>query len=335
MPAEWEPHERCLMAWPTRTELWGELLEAARRDYATVATAIARFEPVLMLVTADELDAARSVCGPGVELVAFELDDSWTRDTGPLFARGGDGGGLVGVDFEFNGWGGKYTPHDRDATLAARVLELLGVPRDPVELVLEGGAITVDGEGTLITTESVLLNENRNPGRSREQIEALLAEHLGVETIIWLAAGLVEDRDTDGHVDNVCAFVAPGRVLVQAEPDPDKPNHQTLTANAQQLRASRDARGRELDVLELPVLPYVSDAPLPTVAPYLNFYLANGAVIVPVTGTGDDARALELIAVALPGRVVVPVPGATLARGGGGVHCITQQVPVAERALGR
>lgn len=325
MPAEWEPHERCLMAWPARPELWGEHLDAARAEYAAAANAIAPFEPVLMLTPPAELEEARTRCRDGVAIVEFELDDSWARDTGPLFAFRATHD-LVGVDFRFNGWGEKYVPYDHDATLAARVLELLDVPRDAVDIVLEGGAITVDGEGTMIGTESALLNENRNCGVDRGRIEALLAEHLGIDTFIWLEAGLAEDLDTDGHVDNVCHFIAPGRVLVQTQPDPDRPDHVTLAANAEQLRSSRDARGRELEVLELPVLPYLPDAD-PTPVPYLNFYLANDAVIVPVTGAVDDRRALELIATALPGRAVVPVPGATLARGGGGVHCITQQVP--------
>ena len=325
LPAEWEPHERCLMAWPVRAELWGEWLEDAKRDYATIAAAIARFEPVLMLAPPGEAAEARDRCGAGVEVIEFELDDSWTRDTGPLIVRN-ETGELIGVDFEFNGWGGKYVPYDRDATLAARVLELLGIPRQPVNCVLEGGAITVDGEGTLITTESAVLNDNRNPGLSAAEVSSLLGSHLGAHKVIWLDCGLLEDRDTDGHVDNVCHFVAPGRVLVQTEPDPAKPNHARLEANAHQLRTTTDATGRTLDVTELPYLPYLPDE-LPTVAPYLNFYLANGAVIVPVTGHADDEPALELIGAVLPGREVVAVPGATLARGGGGVHCITLQVP--------
>jgi agmatine deiminase len=326
MPPEWEPHERCLMAWPARTELWGERLEDAKRDYATIAAAIARFEPVLMLAPPGEVADARDRCGAGVNVIDFELDDSWTRDTGPLIVRS-ETGELIGVDFEFNGWGGKYVPYDHDATLAARVLELLGIPRQPVNCVLEGGAITVDGEGTLITTEPAVLNDNRNPGLSAADVTSLLRSNLGAQKVVWLESGLIEDRDTDGHVDNVCHFIAPGRVLVQTEPDPDRANHARLQANLKQLRATTDASGRTLEVTELPYLPYLPDE-LPTVAPYLNFYLANGAVIVPVTGHVDDEPALELIGAALPGREVVPVPGATLARGGGGVHCITLQVPV-------
>ena len=330
MPAEWERHERCLMAWPARAELWGGLLEQAKDDYATIAATIARYEPVLMLARPGDAGEARQRCaGSRIEVVAFELDDSWTRDSGPLVVW--EDGALIGVDFGFNGWGGKYVPFDRDATLARRVLELLEIPRDDAtELVLEGGAITVDGEGTLIATETAVLNDNRNAGRDGAGVEALLRTHLGIEKVIWLSAGLTEDRDTDGHVDNVCHFVAPATVLVQTDPDPAGPNHATLAANARRLRDSTDARGRPLEVTELPILPYLEDE-RPTVVPYLNLYLANDAAIVPTTGAdaAADARALELIADALPGRDGVPGPGATLARGGGGVHCITQQVPAA------
>ena len=326
MPAEWERHERCLMGWPTRAELWRHHLDDAKRDYAAIARAIADYEPVWMLALPANADEARRVCGSDVEVVEIELDDSWLRDTGPLFVRLPDGE-LAGVDFEFNGWGGKYRPFDADARLAAAVLERLDLPRRPGGCVLEGGAITVDGEGTLITTESVLRHPARNPGMSRHELELILGPALGVERVIWLADGLAEDRDTDGHVDNVCHFIAPGRVLVQTAPDVDAPNHAILEANREVLHAARDARGRALEVLELPHLPYLPDAEPPIVVPYLNFYLANDAVIVPVTGAADDARALELIGRALPDRAVVSVPGTILARGGGGVHCITQQQP--------
>ncbi len=326
MPAEWEPHERCLMAWPARVELWGERLAEAARDYAAIARAIAEREPVLMLARPDAVALAREMCGEDVEVAPAELDDSWIRDTGPIFVRSASGT-LRGVDFEFNGWGGHYVPYAADAALAGRVLELLGIPRVEAGFVLEGGAITVDGEGTLVTTESVLLNPTRNPTRSRAELEGLLERHLGAERVIWLAGGLDEDRDTDGHVDNVCHFLAPGRMIAQTIPDPARPNHAVCAENLRRLRAARDARGRRLEVVEMPYLPYVPDCDPPVVAPYLNFYLAQGAVVVPVIGASTDAAALALLAAAFPGRELVPVPGAMLARGGGGVHCITQQQP--------
>ncbi len=326
MPAEWEPHARCLMAWPARSELWGAELGRAERDYAAIARAIAAREPVLMLARADARERARNLCGDGVEVAVVPLDDSWMRDTGPIFVRAADGR-LVGVDFDFNGWGEKYVPYAADAELARRALELVGVPRVEAGFVLEGGAIGVDGEGTLVTTESVLLHPSRNPGLARAALERLLAEHLGAEVVIWLAAGLVEDRDTDGHVDNVCHFIGPGRVIVQTVTDPANPNHATCVENVRRLRAARDARGRPLEVVEMPHLPYLPGCDPPVVAPYLNLYLAGGAVVVPVTGASTDAAALALLREVYADREVVAVPGATLARGGGGVHCITQQQP--------
>ncbi len=326
MPAEWEPHERCLMAWPARAELWGERLPEARSDYAAVARAIAGREPVLMLARPEAVAEARTLCGDGVEVLAVALDDSWIRDTGPIFVRAGDGT-LRGVDFAFNGWGEKYVPYAADAELARRVLELVGVPRVEAGFVLEGGAIGVDGEGTLMTTESVLLHPSRNPALSRDELERRLARCLGVTHQIWLAGGLVEDRDTDGHVDNVCQFIGPGRVIVQTVADPADRNHATCAENVRRLRAARDARGRRLEVVEMPHLPYVPGCEPPVVAPYLNLYLAGDAVIVPVTGAPTDAAALDLLRDAYADREVVAVPGATLARGGGGVHCITQQQP--------
>ncbi len=326
MPAEWEPHARCLMAWPARAELWGAELGRAERDYATIARAIAAREPVLMLARAEARERARTLCGDGVEVAVAELDDSWLRDTGPIFVRAGDGA-LLGVDFDFNGWGEKYVPYAADAGLARRVLELVGVPRVEAGFVLEGGAIGVDGEGTLVTTESVLLHPSRNPGLTRSELERLLAEHLGADVVIWLSGGLAEDRDTDGHVDNVCHFLGPGRVIVQTASDPASPNHATCVENLRRLRAARDVRGRPLEVVEMPYLPYLPACDPPVAAPYLNLYLAGDAVIVPVTGAPTDAAALDLLGEAYADREVVAVPGATLARGGGGVHCITQQQP--------
>jgi agmatine deiminase len=323
MPAEWAPHERTLMAWPTRARAptWEERLERARADHAEVANAIAAFEPVLMVAAPEDAAGARARCGDGVEVVELPIDDSWLRDSGPIFVLDGTGR-RAGVDFAFNAWGEKFRPYDADAEVAKRLLEHLGEERvDARDLVLEGGAIAVDGEGTLVTTEQCLLHPSRNPTLSREQIARRLQDELGVHTVIWLGQGLVEDLDTDGHVDNICAFVAAGRVLLQTVADEANPNWEHTQDNAARLR---DAG---LDVIELPLLPYVEHDGPPTVVPYTNFYVCNGALIVPVTGQESDPEALSLLGGLYPGREVVPVPGTTLALGGGGVHCITQQVP--------
>ena len=321
MPAEWATHERTIMCWPARASLWGELFERAEADYAEVANAIAAFEPVLMVADPRFAANARRRCGAGVEVVELPLDDSWARDSGPIFVSE-NGAGRTGVQFGFNGWGGKFDPWDDDARFATRVLERLGERcRDATHMVLEGGSITVDGEGTLITTEQCLLHPSRNPQLTREQIEAELAAQLGAERVVWLDAGLIEDHDTDGHVDNICAFVAPGRVLLQTVADESNPNFAGCQENLRRLRAAG------LDVVELPWLPYVEGERQPTVVPYTNFYICNGGLIVPTRGEATDAEALALITSLYPGREAVAVPGETLALGGGGVHCITQQVP--------
>jgi agmatine deiminase len=320
-PAEWEPHERTVMGWPCRLELWGEAIEQARADYAAVANAIAAFEPVTMIANPGEDPArARAACGDGVEIVELPLDDSWLRDCGPIYVYGDDGR-RIAVHFRFNAWGEKFPLWDRDAAVGGLIAERLGDEVRPAPIVLEGGSILTDGAGTLLTTEQCLLNPNRNPSLAREEIERALRDHLGVERIVWLGRGLVEDRDTDGHVDLIASFVRPGQALLQTV-DPGNPNYE----NCEENRARLHAAG--IDVVELPYLPYDTVAGETIAASYLNFYLCNGAAVVPVSGAPTDPAALAIIDRAYPDREVVPVPGAVLAYGGGGPHCITQQVPI-------
>ena len=326
MPAEWTPHERCLMAWPTRPELWHGQYEAARAEYAAVAQAIARFEPVLMVAAPGLGDDARRQCGPNVEVIELPIDDSWLRDSGPIFVMDSDGA-RTGVDFRFNAWGERSFPYADDDRFPARILAHLGIPRHPVEMVLEGGSITVDGEGTLITTEQCLLNPNRNPSLSREQIEDTLRQALGVEVIIWLPFGLAEDSFTDGHVDGVCAFVRPGAVLLQTVADRSDPNWDRLEANRRVLQQSHDAAGRPIEILEMPYLGHAEVGGRRVRVPSLNFYIANGGIIAPTAGVSTDDAMLARIADAFPDREVVPVPARVIGFGGGGIHCITQQVP--------
>jgi len=326
MPPEWAPHERTLIAWPARAELWGDQLVAAKATYAGVIAAIARFEPVLVVANVGDGPEATEACGSGhahaVEVVEEPIDDSWLRDSGPIVLRNG-GGDRTAVDFRFNGWGEKYTPFDNDDAVAARLCRRLGIPCRDASMVLEGGAITIDGAGTLVTTEQCLLNPNRNPGLARTDIEAVLREQLGIERVVWLATGLVEDRDTDGHVDNVCAFIAPGVALTQGTVDPTNPNAALLADN----RARLDAAG--IETISIDMLPYDTIGGRTVVVPPLNLYLVNGAAIVPVPDhdlVAADA-AVAQIAAALSDREIVPVAASALAYGGGGVHCVTQQVP--------
>ncbi len=328
MPAEWEPHTATLMAWPTRRSLWGATWEAAQAEYAGVANTIAAYEPVVMVVTPELARTARRRLTRGVEVLEAPIDDSWLRDSGPIVVLG-ESGERIGIHFTFNSWGGKYLPFDRDAAVARPILEHLGIPREHSEMVLEGGALTVDGEGTLITTEQCLLHPNRNPGMSREQIEAELRTRLGVETIIWLPYGQADDQDTDGHVDGVATYVRPGVVLVQTAPDPEHPDHERMQANLEVLRGAHDARGRTLEIIELPAFSATEVNGAELSVPYLNIYIANGVVIVPLGLHPSDEEALAIVGAAFPDRDAIGVPANVIAYGGGGPHCITQQVPAA------
>jgi agmatine deiminase len=321
MPPEWTPHERTLMCWPARADMWGSLLPAAEASHAEVANAIAAFEPVLMAVRPEQAAVARAACSEAVELFEVGLDDSWSRDSGPIVVVDGSGG-RAGVDFGFNAWGEKFAPWDEDAAFAARALERLGVERiDATDFILEGGSIAVDGSGALYTTEQCLLHPKRNPSLSREEIGARLVRELGVARVVWLGRGLIEDDDTDGHVDNILAAVSEGHVLLQTVADPADPNYEPAQENLERLRAAG------VTVTELELLPRLDWSGPPTVVPYTNFYVCNGAVIVPTADPSTDDEALARIAALYPGREPVGIPGATLAKGGGGIHCITQQIP--------
>ncbi|WP_455357067.1 agmatine deiminase family protein [Streptomyces sp. SYSU K217416] len=326
MPAEWSEHEGCLMAWPTREELWGSVLKDVKEEYANVAGAIARFEPVTMVAPPGHGEDARRWCDPAVTVVEMPLDDSWFRDSAPLFVLDGDGN-RAGVDFRFNAWGGKHHPFDSDDRVSALLLEHLGVERIHSDMILEGGAITVDGEGTLITTEQCLLHPNRNPGMNRDEIETELKSRLGVEKVVWLPYGGLLDTETDGHVDGVCAFAAPGKVVVSLPDDPAHPDYARMRANRAVLEATTDAQGRPFEIIDVPQTAFGDIAGGEIEVSYLNYYVANGGVVVPVAGLPQDAEALAVISAAYPDHKVVGVRALAIAFGGGGVHCITQQIP--------
>jgi agmatine deiminase len=307
------------MAWPCRAALWRDTLPQARADYAAVANAIAAFEPVTMIANpgADATDA-RAACTDAVEVLELPIDDSWLRDSGPIYVF--DDGERLALHFRFNAWGGKFSPWDHDAAVGGLAAAAVGDRVESRALVLEGGSVLSNGNGMLLTTGQCLLNPNRNPWMSAEQIGQALIEAFGLTWIVWLGKGLVEDRDTDGHVDLIAAIIAPGRVLLQTVPS-DNVNYSRCEDN----RARLEEAG--IEVVELPFLPYVEVAGETVAAGYINLYICNRAVIVPVTGAATDSEALAIIGGAFPGREVVPVPGAVLAYGGGGPHCITQQVP--------
>jgi agmatine deiminase len=317
------------MAWPTRHDLWKHHLDEARSEYVATAVAIASFEPVVMIAAPDDAVGARSMLPAEVEVIEIPIDDSWIRDSGPIFTvRRAAAGERSGADFAFNSWGEKFEPWDQDAMVGQRVLEHLGVQRRPSSMVLEGGSITVDGAGTAITTVQCNRHPNRNPAMSREEVESELDSMLGLDTVIWLPWGLIEDLDTDGHVDNVCTFVRPGVVLAHgAGDDSSHPNHARMSVNLNVLRSSLDTAGAPLEVIEVPQASYFDIDGDRYRNSYLNFYVANGGLVVPVADHPNDAAALAIISDAFPEREVVGVPSRVLAYGGGGVHCITQQIP--------
>jgi len=326
MPAEWALHKRCWMAWPCRAELWGEGLDAARTAYAEVAGAIAEFEPVTMVANGEEIAEVSLRCGSGVACLPLAHDDSWMRDNGPTFLVDGKGG-LAGVDWRFNAWGGEYDTYADDAAAAGAILKHLDVPAYAAPLVLEGGSIHVDGEGTLLTTEQCLLNPNRNPELSREQIEQHLRAHLGVRQVIWLGQGF-EDDETDGHVDNLACFVRPGVVLALSTDDPDDGNYAALQDNLARLRAAKDAAGRRLEIIEVPQpTPRTGEDGRRLALSYVNFYIANGGVVMPSFEDAKDEAAYAIVARCFPDRDVRRVPLLDIVCGGGGIHCITQQQP--------
>jgi agmatine deiminase len=329
MPGEFAPHERTVLAWPCREQIYpGRLMAEARAAHAEVARTIARFEPVTMIANPGaEAAGASELCGAAVEIVELPLDDSWFRDSGPIYVTE-EWGSRIALDWVFNGWGEKFTPFACDAAVASRWAEHAGHARQPVPMVFEGGSITVDGEGTAVTTVQCLMHPNRNPSMSQGNIEAEVGTRLGVSRLIWLPYGLALDDDTDGHADNVAAFARPGVLVVQGCDDPDEVDWLRMNVNRRVAAGALDARARPLEVVEIPVLPFVEVAGTRAAVPYVNYYVGNGFVAVPVCGHAADADMLAIIAEQHPGREVVGLDvGTILALGGGGIHCITQQVP--------
>jgi agmatine deiminase len=270
---------------------------------------------------------ARIQCGPSVRVVAMQIDDSWLRDSAPTVVIHRDGRRAAAA-FTFNAWGGKYQPHDQDATLGERLADLAALPVYRSELVVEGGSFLSDGEGTLITAETCILNPNRNPGWTKADAEGELRAMLGVQKVIWLP-GDVTDTETDGHVDGYVSYVKAATILCEVVADTEDPRHAIMAENRKVLELETDARGRRFEVLPIVEAPRscVPDGADGYCRSYVNFYIANGAVIAPAYGIAEDAIAFEALRRAYPDRSVVPVALKDLFRGGGGIHCITQQVP--------
>ncbi|MFD4907274.1 agmatine deiminase family protein [Kitasatospora purpeofusca] len=326
--AEWEKHERTMMSWPASEDVWGEHLAAVRKDIAEVARAIGEREPVVLLVRPGQESSARNACGSDVELLTVPVDDLWARDTVPVFVE--EGGKAKGVDFNFNGWGRKQQ-HANDAKVARGVLAKYGIERVETRLVAEGGSFESDGRGTLLITESSIVNDNRNPGMSRDQVEAELKQLLGVTKVLWLAG--VKGKDiTDAHVDCLVRFAAPGVVLLDRSFPGTPPDVWSRSADQARsvLDGATDATGARLKVVELqqPDPDKITGRGDAFVSSYMNFYLGNKGVYLPLFGDPRaDDHAHDVFREYFPGREIVPLQIDTIAGGGGGIHCATHDIP--------
>lgn len=326
--AEWESHARTFMSWPALDSVWAEDLPYVREDIARIARAIAEYEYVVMMARPDQQKAAQRACGSQVEVISLPVDDLWARDTVPVFVE--EAGEVVGVDFNFNGWGEKQE-HANDALVGRKVLSRYGIPRTEAPLVAEGGSFETDGEGTLLITESSIVNENRNPGMSRADIEADLIETLGVEKVVWLKGVRGQDI-TDAHVDSLVRFTASGVVLLdQAFPGTPPDSWSRAADQARSvLGEETDARGRRFEVIDLPQpdLDRITGEGDDFVSTYANFYVANDSVFMPRFGDRKaDDRARGILQEHFPQRDIVPVRIDTIASGGGGIHCATHDEP--------
>jgi agmatine deiminase len=347
MPGEFEPHSGCWMVWPERPDNWRLGARPAQDAYAAVAEAIDPSDPVTMAVSDAQFEHCRSVLSPSIRVVEMSTDDAWIRDTGPTFVVD-SGGARRGVDWHFNAWGGLegglYYPWDRDERVARKVLEIERCERYRAPIVLEGGSIHVDGQGTVLVTEECLLNPNRNPELSREQIEQVLLDHLGASKVIWLGRGVYND-ETDGHVDNLACFARPGVVLLTRAEDASDPQHAISRDAQERLERTSDAQGRSLEVIPLPspgpiAISEEEAAGVDAVegsrprragdrlaASYVNFYPGTSRIVFPLLDGRHDDEAAEILRSCFPERDVVGVPAREILLGGGNVHCITQQVP--------
>ncbi|MFG1783157.1 agmatine/peptidylarginine deiminase [Rhodococcus oryzae] len=335
MPAEREPHERTWMAYPSEGYSLGDTAEEhheARSAWAAVANAIAEFEPVTVVVDPAQVNAAVRYLSGAIEIVEAPLNDAWMRDIGPTFVVSDDGR-VGGVDWVFNGWGAQDWAHwDRDSKIGAFVAERAGVELIDSRLVNEGGGIQVDGEGTVLVTETVQLDPGRNPGLGKADVEAELARTIGATTVIWLPRGLARDQErfgTRGHVDIVAAIASPGVLLVHDQRSPQHPDHAVSREIIELLSATTDAAGRPWQIVPVPAPATLTDAEGFVDYSYLNHYVANGAVIACAFGDENDAEAAAVLADAYPGRQVISIDARPIFERGGGIHCITQNQPSA------
>lgn len=320
MPPEWVPHQGCLMAFPRRPAAHRGHIRAARANYAALAHAIAQFEPVTMICHPQDAPTAHRLLSADITLWELPIDDAWIRDSGPTYVANPTTGEIAGIDWLFNAWGNKYHPHDSDDAVAGAILRRQNKRRFLAPLVLEGGSIHTNGAGVLLTTEQCLLHRNRNPRLNRADIENLLHAHLGTHRTLWLK-GDDRDTETDGHIDNIACFADETTLLYATDPqDP------TLTENERRLKQATTPQNTPYTLVRLP-RPTVRENGVDLLASYLNFYFANGGLVIPTFATPQDAEARAILSDLFPNRTLVSLPATDIVRGGGGIHCVTQQIP--------
>jgi agmatine deiminase len=334
MPAEWETHAATWLSWPHKRESWPGIFERIPRVWGSMIRALRGSEEVRLLCgdAAMEDEARRELGGDltGVRVFRIPTNDAWIRDYGPIFVRAPEVStareGVALTAWGFNSWGGKYGPWDLDETVPAKIGGALDFPVHETGMILEGGSIDSDGEGTILTTESCLLHPNRNPSLDRRQIERRLGRWLGARKVLWLGEGIVGD-DTDGHVDDLTRFVAPGRVVTAVETDATDENYRPLQENRERLRGMTDAAGRKLEVIDLPMPTPVHHEGHRCPASYANFLIANAAVLVPTFRSPRDETALGIIRDLFPDRRVAGIDCHDMVWGLGAVHCVSHEQP--------
>ena len=330
MPGRFSKHEKTFITWPPKNE---KLVSLFRDEVVEVAKAIAKFEEVNIIADPADYNEVKKRCGLFSKIIKIPTDAAWIRDNGPMFVKNKNND-IAAVHFNFNGRGNKF-PYKKVRQLPNSLAEYLDIPCYQTNFILEGGAISIDGEGTLIATEQTLLHPNRNGKKSKDEVEKHLYNYLGITKVIWLYKGLVEDSgeySTDGHVDNVVEYISPGKVMVQTVKDKLNPNYKILEENLERLKKEKDARGRNLELIEMDVLPYIKDEEgLSYAVPYTNYYIVNGAIIFPKLGVEEDERGFEILQQTFPNHEIIGVPSAAQAFGGGGLGCITQQLPISNR----
>ena len=336
LSAEWEPHRCTVVCWPTRDQVWGDVLPLAKREYCSLVKVASEDEPVLVVCREEETEELRRQFDTdAVAVLAHQIDDGWIRDNGPIIVRNrsaADGdGSLVAIACGFNSWGNRFSPTIGDLSVRRAIAQELDLIYEDAtaDLVLEGGAVSSNGKGTLLVAEECVLTESRNPGMTKADFERIVADRLGAQKVIWVPHGLLEDLpNTDGHVDNVAVFIGTAEVLVQAV-EPTNPNSERPAANADRLRYEVLSDGNRLRIVECPILPYAGmpDGSKQAV-PYLNFVLTNASVILPSGGDFEaDRRAARLFTTIFPQRRVRFTPSIALAYGGGGPHCVSLNIP--------